>query len=126
MFRTIHRGFTLIEVLVAVGVFALVGVILLEVSASSTNNVLSARLNSYATWIAENKLTQLRLEEGLPATREYKEDIEYGTDEWRVVTAVQATENPDIHRVEVRVSVRQSEDNELSQIRSLTGFIGRY
>lgn len=120
------RGFTLLEVLIALIFFSLIGVVLQDVTASSMSNVLKARANSYATWIAENKLTELRLEEGLPAPKQYKEDIEYGVDDWQVVTIVQATENPDIHRVEVEVSLIEEALDEPRKIRSLTGFIGRY
>lgn len=119
-------GFTLLEVLIALIFFSLIGVVLQDVTASSTSNVLKARANSYATWIAENKLTELRLEEGLPAPKQYKEDIEFGVDRWQVVTLVQTTENPDIHRVEVQVSIVEESFDEPRQIRSLTGFVGRY
>jgi general secretion pathway protein I len=119
-------GFTLLEVLIALIFFSLIGVVLQDVTASSTSNVLKARANSYATWIAENKLTELRLEDGLPAPKQYKEDIEFGVDRWQVVTLVQTTENPDIHRVEVQVSIVEESFDEPRQIRSLTGFVGRY
>ena len=120
------RGFTLLEVLIALIFFSLIGVVLQDVSASSTSNVLKARANSYATWIAENKLTELRLDDGLPAPKQYKEDLEFGVDQWQVVTTVQKTENPDIHRVEVQVSIVEQAFDEPRQIRSLTGFVGRY
>lgn len=120
------HGFTLLEVLIALIFFSLIGVVLQDVTASSMSNVLKARANSYATWIAENKLTELRLAEGLPSPKQYKEDIEYGVDDWQVVTLVQNTENPDIHRVEVQVSLIDNALDEPRQIRSLTGFVGRY
>ena len=124
--KRLKRGFTLLEVLIALIFFSLIGVVLQDVTASSMSNVLKARANSYATWIAENKLTELRLAESLPSPKQYKEDIEFGVDDWQVITLVQKTENPDIHRVEVQVSLIEKELDEPRQIRSLTGFVGRY
>jgi general secretion pathway protein I len=120
------KGFTLLEVLVALIFFALIGLVLQEVSASSVSQYLSIRNNTYATWIAQNKLSTLRVADNIPSPKEYKEDIEYGVDEWQVVTKVIATENPDIHRVEVVVFLRGEGASDLRRIRSLSGFVGRY
>lgn len=124
--RARYSGFTLLEVLVALVFFALIGVMLQEVTASSMNNVLKSRNNSYATWIAENKFAELRIQEGLPAAKEYKEEIEYGVNNWQLVTQVSTTQNPDIQRVEVQVSIRHDDIGEWRRVRSMTGFIGKY
>lgn len=126
MAKSYRSGFTLLEVLVALIFFSLIGVVLQSVTASSMNNSLAARANSYATWIAENKLAELRISEGFPAPKSYEEDIEFGTDEWQVTTRVIKTENPDIHRVEVEVFLKLDEFDDPRPIRTLTGFVGRY
>lgn len=126
MAKSSRSGFTLLEVLVALIFFSLIGVVLQSVTASSMSNSLSARANSYATWIAENKLAELRINEGFPAPKSYEEDIEFGTDEWQVTTRVIKTENPDIHRVEVEVFLKRDEFEDPRSIRTLTGFVGRY
>ena len=126
MSKSSRSGFTLLEVLVALIFFSLIGVVLQSVTASSMSNSLSARANSYATWIAENKLAELRINEGFPAPKRYEEDIEFGTDEWQVTTRVIKTENPDIHRVEVEVFLKRDEFEDPRSIRTLTGFVGRY
>ncbi len=126
MAKSSRYGFTLLEVLVALIFFSLIGVVLQSVTASSMSNSLSARANSYATWIAENKLAELRINEGFPAPKSYEEDIEFGTDEWQVTTRVIKTENPDIHRVEVEVFLKRDEFEDPRSIRTLTGFVGRY
>lgn len=126
MAKSSRSGFTLLEVLVALIFFSLIGVVLQSVTASSMSNSLAARANSYATWIAENKLAELRINEGFPAPKSYEEDIEFGTDEWQVTTRVIKTENPDIHRVEVEVFLKRDEFEDPRSIRTLTGFVGRY
>ena len=120
------KGFTLLEVLIALVFFALIGVVLQEVTASSMGNVLKTRANTYATWIAENKMAELRIEEGLPAAKEYKEDLSFAAQDWKVLTKVSTTENPDIHRVEVQVMHVLDEYDEPRFVRSMTGFVGRY
>lgn len=126
MAKSSRSGFTLLEVLVALIFFSLIGVVLQSVTASSMSNSLSARANSYATWIAENKLAELRINDGFPAPKSYEEGIEFGTDEWQVTTRVIKTENPDIHRVEVEVFLKRDEFEDPRSIRTLTGFVGRY
>lgn len=126
MAKSSRSGFTLLEVLVALIFFSLIGVVLQSVTASSMSNSLAARANSYATWIAENKLAELQINEGFPAPKSYEEDIEFGTDEWQVTTRVIKTENPDIHRVEVEVFLKRDEFEDPRSIRTLTGFVGRY
>lgn len=126
MITKFFKGFTLLEVLVALIFFSLIGLVLQEVTASTVSAYLKVRDNTYAEWIAENKLAALRLSEGLPSPREYKEELEFGVDEWQILTTVIKTENPDIMRAEVSVLQRNSETNEFVKRRSLSGFIGRY
>lgn len=120
------RGFTLLEVLIALIFFSLIGLVLQDVTASTVHQYQSVKLKMYATWLAENKLSELRLSEGLPAAREYKEDVEFGDMEWQLISKVSTTDNPDIHRVEVESYHINDQNNEKTKRITLTGFVGRY
>lgn len=120
------RGFTLLEVLIALTFFALIGMVLQQVTAATVGQYQTLRLKMFATWLAENKLVELRLIEGVPKAREYKEDKSFAGLDWELVSRVKTTDNPDINKVEIDALYIDRESNEKSKKITLTGFIGRY
>jgi len=119
-------GFTLLEVLVALVFFSLIGMVLQQVTASTVNQYLAVRHKMFSSWIAENKMAQLQLATTLPSAKEHKEDIEFASEEWQLISKVKTTENPDINKVDVEVYHIDSETNEKRKKLTLTGFVGRY
>jgi general secretion pathway protein I len=83
-----------------------------------TANTLRDR--SYAVWIAQNKITEMRLANVIPDLSETSGEVEYakGLWDWRAVISETGIEN--LVRVDVSVSHAGSED----VVRSVTGFIG--
>ena len=83
-----------------------------------TANTLRDR--SYAVWIAQNKITEMRLANVVPGLSATSGEVEYanGLWDWRAVVSETGIEN--LVRVDVSVSHAGSED----VVRSVTGFIG--
>ena len=123
-FPVTQNGFTLLEVLVALIFFALIGLVLQQVTAATVGQYRHVELKTFGLWIAENKLAELRLAKSLPKPREYKEDLDFGQYEWQLISKVKTTDNPDIHRVEIEVY--QRDDSDKRKTFSMTGFVGRY
>jgi len=119
-------GFTLLEVLIALIFFSLIGMVLQQVTASTVSQYLSIRQKMFASWMAENKMTEIRLSKELPSAREHKEELDFANEEWQLISKVQKTENPDINKVEVEVFHIDSNSDEKRRKLVLTGFIGRY
>jgi general secretion pathway protein I len=115
-----ERGFTLIEVMVALTIVALS----LTAVAASMNQMIDAantmRDRTYASWIAQNKITEMRLSGTIPEVSTTSGELEYGrTDwEWRAVVAETGIEN--FMRVDIYISHAGSE----YVVRTVTGFIG--
>lgn len=120
------KGFTLLEVLIALIFFALIGLVLQQVTAATVSQYHTVRMKTFGSWIAENKLADMRIAATLPSPREYKEELEFGNFEWQLVSKVQGTQNPDIHRVEIDVFHIDGETSEKRKQTSMTGFIGKY
>lgn len=120
------KGFTLLEVLVALVFFALIGTTLQQVTASTVNQYLAVRHKMLSSWIAENKITELQLSKSFPSVKEHKDDLEFANEEWQVVSNVKKTENPDINKIEVEVYHIDANTNEKNKKLTLTGFVGRY
>ncbi len=120
------RGFTLLEVLVALIFFSLIGLVIQQVSASTVSQYQTVRMKMLGTWIAQNKMAELRLSGAFPTPKEYKEDVTYGDVDWELVSKVSTTDNPFINRVELSAfSLGESADDRRKRA-SLTGFLGRY
>lgn len=120
------KGFTLLEVMVALVFFSLIGMVLQQVTASTVNQYLAVRHKMFSSWLAENKLTELQLSKSLVPAKEYKEDVEFANEEWQIVSTVKKTENPDINKVDVEVFHIEGSSNDKNKKLTLTGFIGRY
>ncbi len=114
------QGFTLVEVMVAL---AIIGLSLLAVAAKmgqmiDTANVMRER--TYASWIAQNKIAELRLANVLPEVSSSSGEVDYAGSEWGWRAVVSETGVENLFRVDVSVSYAGSDD----VIRTVTGFIG--
>jgi general secretion pathway protein I len=98
-----QRGFTLLEVLVAL---LIVGTALgasLRAIGSLTQNSQGLRSTMMATWSAENRLVQVRLSKSWPATGKTTFECPQGDLQLICEEEVIASPNPRMRRVEVSV-----------------------
>jgi len=113
-------GFTLIEVMVALSIVALS---LTAVTASISQMIDAAesmRNRTYASWIAQNRITELRLAADAPEVGSSNGEVQYANTDWSWRAVVAETGVDDLFRIDVSVSLAGSEDN----IRTVTGFVG--
>lgn len=127
MFRRV-KGFTLLEVMIALIIFGLVATVIQKVTSQSISQYERIRLKTIANWIAENKMSEVRLSEGLPATRESKEDLKFANENWKLVSKVTKTSNINFNRVDLVIFHKQSDDQfeEGNQVLTYSGFAGRH
>ena len=118
------KGFTLIEVLVALLVFAIIATIAAQMSSQYIGTYERVRDKTLAGWVADNRINELRLQETLPPVSVNRKDIEYGPFRWRVDTSIINTQDPSIRRVEVAVSKFRGDGSEPARLHSLSAFIG--
>lgn len=113
-------GFTLVEVLVAL---AIIGLSLLAVAGKMSNMIDTAnvmRERTYASWIAQNKIVEMRLANVIPEVSSSSGNVDYAGAEWAWRAVVSETGVENLFRVDVEVSYPGSDD----VIRTVTGFIG--
>jgi general secretion pathway protein I len=120
--RNHSRGFTLVEVVVALAIVAIGMLAVFKTIGDTVNNVSTLRDRSFAAWIADNRITELRLTGQMPSVDETAGDLEYGGRRWHWVTRVSQTPVDGLRRVDVLV--RREGDPEESSLVSLAGFIG--
>ncbi|MEH6354993.1 MAG: type II secretion system minor pseudopilin GspI [Marinobacter sp.] len=118
------RGFTLIEVLVALLIFGLIATAAAEVGSQYIASYERVRDKTLAAWLAENKINEIRLQSRLPATSDTASDQEFGPYRWQVTTRITATADASIQRVEVSVGRYRDESSDPDTVHSLAAFVG--
>lgn len=116
------RGFTLVEVLVALAIVSVGMLAVFKVIGDTANNVAYLRDRSFAAWIADNQLTELRLTGEMPSVDETKGQVEFAGRRWHWVQKVATTPVDGLRRIDV--SVRREDDAEGSSLITIAGFIG--
>jgi len=123
---SMNKGFTLIEVMVALAVFSVVSVALLKNTSASLNQSGVIKNLTIAWWLAENRMTNLRLAprsgENYPNEGTSIENLEVNGAGWELETLVESTENDYVRRIVISV---KKIDEEVSKAK-LIGFLGRY
>nr|WP_298145837.1 type II secretion system minor pseudopilin GspI [uncultured Pseudomonas sp.] len=122
------HGFTLLEVLVALAIFALVAASVLTASGRSLQTAARLEDKTLAMWIADNRLTELQLSETPPSDGRDKGELDFAGRRWQWQSEIQATSEPSMRRVTLWVAPRQerglSGDLRERAVVSLSGFLG--
>jgi len=116
------RGFTLIEVVVALAILGIGMLAVFKTIGDTVNNVEVLRDRSFAQWIADNRITEVRLTGEMPSVEETAGEVEFAGRQWHWVSTVSQTQVRGMRRIDV--SVRRDEDPEDSSIVTLSGFVG--
>ena len=112
------RGFTLIEVLVALVVVALALLALTRTAGGQVAAFDALRERTLAGWVAANVLAETRLATPLPATGRRDGRMQFAGREWRWTLDVQATANTRIRRLDIAVHA----GDDPHPLATLTGF----
>lgn len=113
-------GFTLIEVMVALVVATLALVAVMASISQMIDAGTAMRDRTYASWIAQNKIAEMRLANTEPDVSESSGDVDFAGIEWDWTATVSETGVEFLYRVDVAVAFAGSDD----VIRTVTGFIG--
>lgn len=119
-------GFTLIEVLVALAIFALSITALSGTFHSNISNANRLKDKTLAFWIAENQFVDLKAQavgQGkFPPVTTRKDKVEYAGREWLVETNVSKAPGPfNMLRIDINVGFEAKDDQ--TYISTLSGFL---
>lgn len=122
MRRPESRGFTLIEVVVALAILGIGMLAVFKTIGDTVYNVDELRDRSLAEWIADNRITEIRVSGEMPSVEETAGEVEFAGRQWHWLTKVSQTQVKGLRRIDV--SVRRDDDRENSSIVTLSGFVG--
>lgn len=115
-----QRGFTLIEVLVALGIVAIALVAGLQATTALTNNAMRQSDVLLAHICAENELVKVRLAHQMPSVGDSSVPCEQAGRNFSVNVAVLPTPNPLFRRVDAQVM------DGASSVLRLSTVVGKY
>lgn len=97
------RGFTLMEILVALAVVGIGLAALLGASARSTREAADLRDRTYAGWVAQNVLTEIRISPETLDTGRREGDEVLGGQRWTWTAEINAAAVPSLRHIMIRV-----------------------
>lgn len=123
------RGFTLIEVLVALLVFSILGFAVTSRIGDIVNQTYTIERRTVAHWVVDNYVARLeiahRLTNDVLPTGRSQERVFMGNREWRLEIEVLDTEHPWFRRVEV-AAFEVVDDVPIGPVDQMVAFVGRY
>ena len=120
MMRRLDRGFTLVEVLVALAVLAIALIAVLRTMGQAVDTTIALREHNVALWVAQNRLAEHRIRRDWPAPDTTDGEAEVGGEKWFWREQVSTTPESRIRRIEI--TVRRVIDSTNTQAK-LVGFL---
>lgn len=114
------RGFTLLEVLIALAVLAIALTGVVHAMGQAIDATATLRERDVALWVAQNRMTQHRLRRDWPAIDTVDGETEMGGEKWYWREQVSSTPEATMRRIEI--TVRRAPDAPNTRAR-LVGFL---
>ena len=118
--RASSRGFTLVEVLVALAVLAIALAAVMRAIAQAIDTTASLREHNVALWVAQNRLAEHEMRRDWPAADTVDGEAEMGGEKWYWREQVSTTPEPKIRRIEI--TVRRTADSKDTRAK-LVGYL---
>lgn len=115
------RGFTLLEVMIALLVITLgMGAVINTTTESSWKSSI-LKEKTIAGWVAQNQLALYRAKRTWTNAKTQSGDVEMANTEWSWELKVSATDDPSLRRLDIEVTLKDEDAIKAS----FTGFIGK-
>ena len=115
-------GLTLLEVMIALFIFAVAGTAMMKTASDHINNVGLVEEITLATWVANNQLTRVQLDDQWPPRNNQRGSEEMAGRTWYWQRTVTKTNDEDLRAVEVRVGL---DETYADSVTSVTSFVAK-
>ena len=121
------RGFTLVEVMISLAIFAVVSGALVRNASMTVHQTSLVRDRTLAWWVAENYLSEMRSlpreDDNFPSVGSSRLSVRMARRDWRILVEVNQTENINMRRI--KISVYEDGDIDAPLI-TLSSFMGKH
>ena len=116
-----NRGFTLLEILIALAVLAVAMGAIIKASSDFTGSHAHLQTRTLANWVARNVMVEFQVNGEWPRVGERKGTMEMGHSEWDWLATISQTEEAELRRIDVEV--RPADSDSESPLTTLSGFL---
>lgn len=110
------RGMTLIEVMVALAIFAITGVAILKATGDHIGSVGQIEEITFATWVANNQLSRSHLDNQWPPKNNQRGSVEMAGRTWFWQQIVTQTNDKDLRSIEIKVGLDSTYTNGVTSV----------
>lgn len=114
------RGMTLLEVMVALFIFAMAGTAVMKAATEHLSSVGDIEEVTFATWVASNRLNQIKLTTQWPPQNNQKGSTEMADRTWYWQQFIRKTNDSGLRQVEVKVGL---DENYQSSVTSVISYV---
>jgi len=118
------KGFTLIEVIVALGIMATAMAAVMMTVTANARNASGLKERSFAHWVAMNKMNELLIlnENEFPSIKKTTGSVLMARHEWFWEQEIEKTEVDTVRRAHIRVRVNENDEYPIT---TLVGFVSK-
>jgi general secretion pathway protein I len=110
------RGFTLLEILIALAILAIAFASIITVSTNQSVNVAYLRDKTLAHWVAMNEMTELQISNKWPPTGKQQGDEEMGLHKWHWVRTITTTPDDRVRQVEYTIFRARGDEHPVTRL----------
>lgn len=112
-----HKGFTLIEILVALAVIAISLGAIISTSGSQAQQAAYLKQKTIAHWVAVNEITKLQIENSFPDLGDTKGSTEMANHEWYwIQTTKELAITKQVREISFQIYADKKRKNKLTQL----------
>lgn len=116
-----NRGFTLLELLVAMAIFATAGIAIMQVSSAHVRNLAQLDELTIARYIADNQMQLAMLDKDWPGKEKQQGELEIANRKWLWQQQRIKVPDEDLRQVQISVSLAESPQQVIFELNSYKG-----
>ncbi|WP_426358771.1 type II secretion system minor pseudopilin GspI [Pseudocolwellia sp. HL-MZ19] len=110
------KGFTLIEVMLAMAIFAIAGVALVSSTSTHFRSLSLLETKMIANWVASNQLVEVSLDKTWPLKNNKKGKEEFAGREWFWLQKIAKTNDENMSQVTIEIRLDQTAKSSLTSL----------